>query len=200
MGGAVAALLVVGGLLVALFRPPGAEDDGPDTPDVVSVNFQSPEAPVPEGYLVDFGEPYGPRRGVAQGEGLVYGWVREGTSDPVDLIGQGRDRERSDDQRQDTFIHMEGWDPAVQRTVPAAWELAVPNGRYAVSVSVGDIALNSVNTVNVEGVTAIREFRGTPNELFQENTVSVNVYDGRLTVDSIGGDNTKINYVVVRRL
>ncbi len=199
-GGAVAALLVVGGLLVALFRPPGAEDDGPDIPDVVSVNFQSPEAPVPKGYLVDFGEPYGPRRGVAQGEGLTYGWVREGTSDPVDLIGQGRDRGRRDDQRQDTFIHMEGWDPAVQRTVPAAWELAVPNGRYAVSVSVGDIALNSINTVNVEGVTAIREFRGTPDELFQENTVSVNVYDGRLTVDSIGGDNTKINYLVVRRL
>jgi CHAT domain len=206
LAGAAVAGLAVGALVVAVLRPSagggggGAGDDGPRIPDVVNVNFQSPDAQVPDGYLEDVGEPYGPRRGPAQGEGLTYGWVRESTSDPVDLIGQGRDRDRTDDQRQDTFIHMDGWDPATTTTVRAAWELAVPNDRYAVTVSVGDIALNSVNNVNVEGVTAIREFRGTPDEVFQENTVSVTVVDGRLTVDSIGGENTKINYVVVRRL
>ena len=115
----------------------------------------------------------------------------------MSIISQGRDRDAVEDQRQDTLIHMEGWDPAIRQTVAAAWEIAVPTGRYAVTVSVGDQALNSVHTINVEGVTAINKFRGTPDEKYQENTVDVTVSDGRLTIDSIGGDNTKINYVMV---
>lgn len=200
LAGAVGTLLAVAGLLVFQLWPRTSSDDGQDRPTVIRVNFQSPEAPVPEGFLADFGEPYGPRTGPGQGRGLTYGWVHEGTTEPVNVIGQGRDRDVIEDQRVDTLIHMEGWDPALGKTVPAAWEIAVPNGRYAVSVSVGDQTRNSTNTINVEGLTAIKDFRGTPTEDHQENTVDVTVADGRLTIDSIGGANTKINYAVVSQL
>jgi predicted nuclease of predicted toxin-antitoxin system len=168
---------------------------------VIKVNFQSPDAPTPDGYIADFGEPYGPRSGSTQGRDMTYGWVLEGTSQPVNLIGMGRDRNRPGiEQELDTLIHMEGWDPALEATVAAAWEMAVPNGQYAVTVSVGDSPRVSANTINVENVRAITDFRGTPTQDFQRNTVSVAVTDGRLTIDSIGGDNTKINYAEIVRI
>lgn len=212
---AAAAAVVVAGLAGFVLWPGGGSNSSGQSPAplTVKVNFQSPEAHTPDGYLADFGQAYGPRTGSAQGAGLTYGWVREGTNEPLDLIAMGRDRGRSEveprsgaeprsgvEQRLDTFVHMEGWNPALNRIEPAAWEMAVPNGRYAVTLSVGDLTRNSANTVNVEGATAIKDFRGTPTEDYQENTVQATVRDGRLTVDSIGGENTKINYVEVVRL
>jgi hypothetical protein len=187
---------------LALWPKSGTDNaDRDSVPTTVKINFQSPDAATPRGYLADFGQAYGPRTGSAQGEGLRYGWVHEGTIEPLDLIAMGRDRNRPGiEQRLDTLMHMEGWDPASRRAVPGAWEIGVPNGQYAVTVSVGDMTRNSRNTINVEGVNAIRDFRGTPDEDYQENTVQTTVRDGRLTVDSIGGDNTKINYVVVVRM
>ena len=44
------------------------------------MNFQSETAPVPAGYLRDFGEPFGLKFGPDQGSGLTYGWVVPGTS------------------------------------------------------------------------------------------------------------------------
>jgi hypothetical protein len=200
------AVLVVAATVAAVWFLPGFGQQvggGADqsAPGVIKVNFQSPDAAVPEGFLPDFGQPYGPRiPGPGQESGLTYGWVHEGTTEPLNNVGQGRDRDMVSDQRIDTLVHMEGWDPAVGRVVPAAWEIAVPPGRYAASVSVGDQALNSRNTINVEGVTAIKDFRGTEAVKYEENTVEVEVNDGRLTIDSIGGENTKINYAVVRPL
>jgi hypothetical protein len=189
------------GLLAFQFWPRGSGgSSGQPPPDVIRVNFQSPDAPTPEGYIADYGEPYGPRTGSWQGHDLTYGWVHEGTHQPVSIIGQGRDRNMVQEQRVDTLIHMEGNDPALGRAVAAAWEMAVPVGRYAVSVGVGDQAQDSTNTINVEGLTAIKDFQPTQAVAYEENTVVVTVQDSRLTVDSIGGDNTKINYVVVRRL
>lgn len=201
---AVSALLLVGLAALIVPRVTGEETDanretaawGP-----LRVNFQSPDAETPEGYLADFGQAYGERHESNQAEDLTYGWVAEQSRDPLDVVAMGRDRNRPGvEQRLDTLVHMEGWDAAARRIVPAVWELAVPEGRYAVTVSVGDATRNSANTVNVEGVTAIDSFRGTPEEDYQENRVVVPVTDGRLTVDSIGGENTKINYVEVVRL
>jgi hypothetical protein len=206
LAAAVGAALVTTVATVAVSMG-GPADDGrgsdaggaspPSVPDVVRVNFQSADAEVPDGYLRDFGEPYG-----AKSQGLTYGWVHEGTTVPVDIVSQGRDRDSQDaaDQREDTLVHMEAFDTGLGRVVPAAWELAVPDGRYAVSVSVGDQAHNSIHTINVEGKTAISQFRGTPQEDYQQGAVTVDVTDGRLTVDSAGGENTKINYLTVTRL
>lgn len=201
---ALSALVLAGLAALIVPRVTGEETDADSDPvsaEPVRVNFQSPEAETPEGYLADFGQAYGERHEANQAEDLTYGWVAEQSRDPLDLVAMGRDRDRPGvEQRLDTLVHMEGWDAAARRIVPAVWELAVPQGRYAVTVSVGDATRNSANTVNVEGVPAIDSFRGTPEEDYQENRVVVPVTDGRLTVDSIGGENTKINYVEVVRL
>jgi len=197
-GGSVAAILAVLVALVVLWPGVDGGDDAQTGPALVRVNFQSPDAPVPDGFIADWGEPYGPK--VRGDQELTFGWVHEGTTVPVSVVSQGRDRNLVEDQRVDTLIHMEGWDPALRRNVPAAWEIALPKGRYAVMVSVGDQAHNSVNTINVEGVTAIKDFRNSPEEEYQENTVEVDLVDERLTIDSIGGENTKINYAIVTRL
>jgi uncharacterized caspase-like protein len=178
----------------------GAQGGGGGAPFRVKVNFQSPDAPAPPGYLVDFGQPYGPRTDAGQGRGLTYGWVLPGTHEPVNLVGEGRDRNRPGvDQRLDTFVHMEGFNPGTRRREPGSWEIAVPNGTYLVSVGVEVEGRDgkSSNTVNVEGVNAINNFKGSPQSNYEENTVQVHVEDGRLTVDSNGGYNTKINYVEV---
>jgi hypothetical protein len=182
----------------------GGDGDGQQgaagAPFRVKVNFQSPDAPVPPGYLADFGQPYGPRSDAGQGHGLTYGWVLPGSHEPVNLIGQGRDRNRPGvDQRLDTFMHMEGWNPSTKRIEPGSWEIAVPNGVYAVTVSVQveERDGKASNTVNVEGVNAIDDFKGTPEDNWEQNIVQVNVEDGRLTLDSFGGNNTKINFVEI---
>jgi hypothetical protein len=199
-GAAIAVVLAVTSTVLLSHRPARDDHQRPGEFGLVRINFQSPDAETPSGYLPDFGEPYGKKPPHSPGAGLSYGWVYEGTTVPVSIISQGRERNSNEDQRLDTLVHMEAWDPALRKTVSAAWELEVPKGRYAVTVSVGDKAHNSVNYINVEGVTAIKRFISSDNEEYQENTVAVDVTDGRLTIDSRGGENTKINYATVKQL
>lgn len=158
----------------------------------VKINFQ-PNTAVPAGYVKDSGEAYDATRG--------YGWVRQdslssATHTPLNITAYARDRNRTNiDQRLDTLLHMQ-----YPNTPAAAWEYAVPNGTYSVTVSVGDAPNNSrvydsQHTIRVEGVTAINGFQGSATQEYQLATVKVNVTDGKLTVDAIGGSNTKINYL-----
>ena len=81
---------------------------------------------------------------------------------------------------------------------PAAWELVVPDGSYSVTVSAGDAnAIDSTHRIRVEGQVAIAAFVPTSATRFAQATVVVGVADGRLTVDAIGGTNTKLDYVDV---
>ncbi|MGI8730620.1 MAG: hypothetical protein ACR2LK_11635, partial [Solirubrobacteraceae bacterium] len=83
---------------------------------------------------------------------------------------------------------------------PAAWEMVVPNGSYAVTLSVGDASfLDSTHRIRIEGDVAIDAFVPTSSTRFAQATRTVTVSDGRLTIDAIGGTNTKINYVDVVR-
>jgi hypothetical protein len=181
----------------------------------VNVNFQSPSADVPAGYLRDFGQAYGARTDADQGTGLTYGWVTPGTTTALDLsaggsAGNGRDRGYSDnglDQRLDTLIHMQYDDIGGTNGTPAegAWEIEVANGSYEVTVSVGDPDVDSkpadfpTHHINIEGVTAVDQFESVGGDgaltRFTTATVEVEVNDGRLTIDAISGYNTKINYV-----
>jgi N-acetylneuraminic acid mutarotase len=166
------------------------------------VNFQSETAPVPAGYLRDFGQAYGARTGTDQGNGLVYGWIRQADlSTPLSLVGNGRDRNVNSDQRLDTLVHMQllsGSSGGV--TTPGAWQIAVPNGGYQVTVSVGDSggALDSTHRINVEGQVLFGGFQPTASDKFYAATKTVNVADGTLTIDAGGGSNTKINYAIIR--
>ena len=159
----------------------------------LKMNFQSETAPVPAGYLRDFGEPFVPKAGPDQGSGLSYGWVEPGTSTLMYLIGAGRDRNRPGiDQRLDTLMHMQGGMGA------GAWEVAVPNGVYSLLVSVGDQSTDSDHVINVEGSTVINHFKNSSAKEYLQATGLVRVLDGKLTIDAIRGTNTKINYTDIQ--
>jgi fibronectin type 3 domain-containing protein len=168
----------------------------------LQINFQSETALVPSSYTRDFGQPFANVRG--------YGWVVPGTNTPRSLIGNGRDRNKMTDQRIDTLLHMQGNNvtpPFNGVALPGAWEVKLPNGTYSVTVSVGDPDASTLasdvptHTINVEGINAINKFRpanvGASTGEFSSTTVTVEVNDGRLTVDAIGGHNTKINYLII---
>ena len=166
----------------------------------VRVNFQNETAtPIPTGYTRDFGQNYANVRG--------FGWVVPGTATPRSLVGNGRDRNdaTTSDQRVDTLMHMQGNNVTnfANVALPGAWEIAVPNGTYSVEVSVGDPTPGADLTsheLNVEGVKAIDSYahRATTGAArWSSATVSATVSDGRLTIDPLGGINTKINYVVI---
>jgi PKD repeat protein len=169
------------------------------------VNFQPDAASLPAGYVKDAGLPYGPSRG--------YGWVRQdgvaadphGAHAPLDMSANARDRDLAPDQQLDTLIHVQ-YPPAspradVQKT-PGAWEIDVPDGTYTVRVGAGDAGCAGETActrqqVNVEGVTALVHEESPPDDVFAQKAATVPVTDGKLTIDAIGGDNTKLGYVQV---
>jgi hypothetical protein len=174
------------------------------------VNFQPDNEPQETGYGKDTGAAWSDTRG--------YGWVRQdslsaNTHVPLDLTPNAWDRDHNDadsySQKQDTLLFMQypanGFIQTAVRT-PGAWEMSLPCGTYDVTVSVGDSRYrptstdpgdSSVNRINVEGVNAISGFVPTSANRFQTATKTVRVCDGRLTIDAIGGTNTKLNYVDV---
>ena len=207
-----------------------------------NVNFQSQDAPAPPAdYLVDFGEPFGARAGTNQGTNQSYGWVTldggNATTTGCTIVGNGRyrttagagidveDVEPPTEVLYQTFMHMEGADAAAlnvnnnnQFTGVAqncAWQIAVPNGVYNVTVALGDAATDSnmqvrngtTYQVSVDGTS----FPDTPyapydnsvpgngsSELFvvTEEPLEVTVNDGLLTITPTG-TNTKIAFVSI---
>ncbi|MEN1681125.1 MAG: PQQ-dependent sugar dehydrogenase [Planctomycetota bacterium] len=143
--------------------------------DTYLINFQSDEATTPTRYLEDVGDVFGDRGG-----GLSYGW----SSDHID---QARERSLAADQRFDTLIHFE---------FRRAWEFALPDGRYEITVAVGDPGNNDgVHTVNVEGADLFDAVPDTDEP--QIRSIVVDVNDGRLTLDQglAAEKATRINYV-----
>lgn len=156
----------------------------------VKIDFQPEAATLPTGYIRDSGEAYNATRG--------FGWVTQAIPrQPLSVSDYSRNRNRTNvDQRLDTLQHMQ-----YPNTPAAAWEYALPNGTYSVTVSVGDQpwggVYDSKHTINVEGVSAIKGFQSTSKQEYQLATVKVNVTDGKLTVDATKGINTKLNYLEI---
>ena len=177
----------------------------PTTPALsVKVDFATQATTPASGYLLDYGQSFGARTGANQGTGNSYGWVTPGTSTPVSIAGNGRNRNTDSpsanepDARQATFIHMQ-YTGTVAGSValPGAWEMAVPNGLYTVTVSVGDAgtAVDSSHWVNIENQNAIAAFVPSTGVKYATATRTVAVIDGRITLSPTGGTNTKITYV-----
>ena len=93
-------------------------------------------------------------------------------------------------------------------TTPAAWEYEIANGQYEVTVGVGDPEFfDSTHAINIEGESLISGFTPTGFEVngglplgaqaFTEATGTFEVTDGSLTMDAIGGENTKVNYISI---
>lgn len=169
----------------------------PSPAPVRAFNFQPSAAPAVSGYTVETGLGYSATRG--------WGWVREdslsqATHVSLDLAPNTRDRNAISDQRLDTLNHMQApANSSLSVKTSGAWEVAVPSGNYAVTVAVGDpSAIDSRHVIRVEGRTAISGFVPTTTTKHSTATITVPVSDGRLTVDAIGGTNTKLNYVTVQ--
>jgi hypothetical protein len=170
----------------------------------VNVNFQDDQTTPPAGYVRDFGQPYGARTDADEGNGLTYGWVTPGTTAPLSLVGNGRNRNNPPyslgdaDVRRATFVHMQ-YTGVSGVAAPGTWEIAVPNGSYTVAVGVGDGSFaDSVHQINIEGQSAIAGFQPSTSNLFASATRTVTVADGRLTIDAQGGTNTKVDYAVIQ--
>ncbi len=142
--------------------------------DTFLINFQLDGTLEPTRYAPDTGELFGDRGG-----SLFYGW----SSDHTDV---SRDRDFDADQRLDTLIHFH---------LGQSWELALPNGLYEVTVSIGDAEFGSTHTLNVEG-TNYWNAVVLPTGDFLADTQQVTVSDGRLTLDQGAAIEkaTRINY------
>ncbi len=198
--------------------------------DVVKINFEpAPGAAfgapagyaTPAGFEADTGAAYGER-----GNGFTYGWVDvEGgavTATPkAQPNGSMRYKnaapEASDLQK--TYAHFE-YPGASAADNERAWEMALENGTYELTVAIGDTGgpFDSDYLLNVEG----RAFgpKWTPENLAGASPVNpgydseqdgdgyrstlmtgvVQVTDGRLTLDSIGGSNTEIQWLELERI
>ena len=198
----------IGAVEVGL-RVTDADGSTTETTRVVTVearvNFQPAWAAQPSGYVKDTGLPYDPGRG--------YGWVTQesvgldphGAHAPLDMSLNSRDRNLAPDQLLDTLVFMQ-YPPSYPRTdvqkTPGAWEIDVPDGYYTVRVGAGDAYCADYSgctrqQLNVEGVTALVHQESPPDAIFAQRAATVAVTDGKLTIDALGGDNTKIDYVQV---
>ncbi|MET0448069.1 MAG: malectin domain-containing carbohydrate-binding protein [Aeromicrobium sp.] len=179
----------------------------PNTTDI-KVDFTATNAVPVTGYVADWGQTYGARSSANQGTGLTYGWI-DGDGNGLSLIGNGRDRGRAGiPDLVDSMIHMQYGDSSVQGNgvaIPGIWEIAVADGIYEVTVAVGDQpgasnVYDSVHAINVEGSVAIERFQATTAQEFNTVTTKVGVFDGKLTIDALGGTNTKLGYVTIKGL
>jgi hypothetical protein len=149
------------------------------------VNFQTATTATPAGNTGDFGEAYSDVRG--------YGWTTT-TGEPLNLTGNGRQRNVSSDPLLDTFMQMQA-KAGSGITTQGSWKAAVANGTYTVTVGVGDPSyFDSRNVINVEGARVV-DFTPTSATRSTVASADVTVGDGFLDVDSVGGTNTKIDYL-----
>jgi hypothetical protein len=154
---------------------------GIDAQIVLKVNFQSQGAPIPEGYLPDYGDPYGDR-----GDDWFYGWDKD-----IRVDARDRNSGNAPDQRYDTINHL-------QKGTPAIWEIEIPNGTYNIYLVCGDPSnTDQTNDYDVEGVIVEDpDPEGGSGFDFDEYEIMVEVTDGRLTITpATSADNAKICFV-----
>ena len=168
---------------------------------IIKVNFGSESSSTPDGFITDSGAGYSSNQG--------FGWVTQDSlgsenATPIDISNNIRDRQADIGSTEDTLIHLQYPEnlvsplAATSVKTPAAWEYDIANGSYFVTVGVGDSEFtDSSHTVNIEGESAISGFSPTEDNLFSEATKLVEVTDGRLTIDAVGGENTKLNFVEI---
>ncbi len=149
----------------------------------VQINFQpAGMGSVPAHFRADLGRAYGTR-----GNGLQYGWDRDISSQMVN-----RDNPRSPKEQYDTFARMDG-DPS--------WSIAVPNGRYYVTLVGGDVNYSDGQDLRMS-IEGRHIMRGKPEAVYEwiEGSDFIEVTDGKLTVSNseLASKNT-LDYLTIRR-
>ena len=150
---------------------------------VLKINFQSQGAPIPEGYMPEYGDPF-----FEHDDGWSYGWdqnIRSGARD--------RNNSNAPDQRYDTLNHL-------QQSGDRIWEIELPNGTYDIHLVCGDPSYtDQTNTFDVEGVVVEDPDGQAGTDFdFDEFNLTVELTDGRLTIQpAAGSDNAKICFVEI---
>jgi hypothetical protein len=158
----------------------GPESDGlcRQEPGGRAFNFTGKGSAPITGFTNDHGLPYD--------EGTGHGWLR-------DISGHHRRRRALPEAHRDTFLFTRTTD---------TWECAVPNGRWTVTVCVGDSGHEQPGQfVWLEDRPLVVDVF-TESGVFHEATTTVEVTDGRLSV-RIGrgeaGSNTCLNWILIRQ-
>jgi len=185
---------------VALIDNNASELNFPE--NAIKINFGTSTTSAPTGFIQDIGQGFDDHRG--------YGWVTQdslttGQPQAIDLLTNVRDRHivgTDSNSLSESLIHLQyptaldDFNDSV--TTAAVWEYELANGQYEVTVSVGDHKYTDSNhVINIENQNAITGFSPSASELFATGTAIVDVTDGKLTIDAIGGDNTKLNYLSI---
>jgi len=164
--------------------PLNAESDGKPPPlkagaKVWKFHFRGRGTPAAAGFRSDHGNAFSRERG--------FGWAR-------DLSANARKRGVLDDPLRDQFLFTRGRD---------RWECEFENGRYRVTVCAGDAAHpQRAQRIRVEGKPVLDDC-STAAGRFAEGSQTVQVEDGRLTVDLGSGQarsNTCWNWLLVERM
>ena len=145
-----------------------------------------------DGYLPDNGTRFAVKEG-----GLSYGWNQDMTAhlrDRMSTNNTASQRKLASSRRapsrvHETFSYVD--DDKIK--TKAVWEIAVPNGRYAVRVIAGDlVAKDSVYSMNVED-KKVFDLIPEDTKRWADGTVTVDVKDGRLTLtDNPNGSRNKV--------
>jgi len=131
-----------------------------------AINFQPADVAVPDGFQADSGQVFSETTG--------YGW------DSINTDTRDRDNTISPDQSYDTLIHADPTD---------TWEITLPNGSYSVTVCVGDPSWpNTSNTVLAENTAIISNGVISSEQPWIEQSATIAVADGRLTLTFTGSD------------
>lgn len=148
------------------------------TKPALHINFQATSTPVPSGFIADNGDLFGLKEGCK----YPFGWSRDHRS----LV---QNRSTEPDFLKDSLSHFHAG---------ARWEIKLPNGKYLVTVCVGDASFSSTYTLNVENVNYWKE-TAIPAGQFLLETKEIYVNDGVLTLDSgyATEKQTRINYIEI---
>lgn len=138
------------------------------------ISFQS-SGTAPSGFLIDSGEPFGPRGG-----GLSYGWDQDVTAD-VGVKG-APDATFSSPLLRECFARPNSG-------APRTWSIELPAGHYYVLVCTGEAAFNSKSFVRGQGQTIFtRKIGGVFQYLEQTDTgaseFSCSSVDGGTDIDT----------------
>jgi hypothetical protein len=157
----------------------------------VMIDFKPAASATQTGYTPDNGLAYDATRG--------FGWIDPVTKAPKLNQAYARERAGTDELRVRTFNAMR---PTSSGSASYAnWEYKVNNGFYKVTVQVGDPDFyDSFHYINAEGVPVISNFVPTATTKYRVATKTVEVKDGKLTIDANGtptNNNTKIGYLLI---
>ncbi|WP_417735052.1 FAD-dependent oxidoreductase [Rosistilla oblonga] len=157
---------------------PAVELTSGNAGDLRLIDFRGPGGSPPQGWSTDHGDAFDDERG--------YGWGR-------DLRSNHRRRHVYEGPR-DTFLFTRKSD---------LWECTLPNGKYSVTVCVGDSGHDQPGqNVVVEGVPFAEDL-STVAGMFAERTKIVEVRDGRLSVElgkPSASSNTAINWLAIQAI